>query len=86
MPVLADREMASPRKRRSGKAHDEADHLEPYLSGLLDQLHQGLGAVSKRSERERKEECDRQHLQNVALSEGAENVFGMISSTNPIAE
>ena len=72
----ADREGHRAERAEGGGLHDDADHAEDRVAGLVDDVAQLGALVAHRHQREAEEDGEQQHLQDVAPGEGADDRVG----------
>ena len=73
---LADREGDRPERADRRRPHHKADDAEEHLRRRPDQIGERLARLSHGAEREPGQHRDEQHLQNIALGEGADEGVG----------
>jgi hypothetical protein len=75
-PVLADGERHGAERPEWCNFHDDGDHAEQRVRSLIDDAEQCLAACSECLQAEGEQDGEKQHLQDLALGEGADHGVG----------
>jgi hypothetical protein len=71
--VLADREGEGPEGADRGGLHDDVHQLEEGLGHHLQEVDHRTGRLADQGQRQAEQDRDQQHLQDLALGEGADH-------------
>ena len=75
-PVFADREGHRAERANRRGFHDDGDDAEEGVAEIVDERAHRTPAVAEHHQREPEQDGDEQHLQDVALGEGADHGVG----------
>ena len=70
---LADREGHGAERADRRRPHDDRDDAEHRMRGVVDEGAHGMAALAEAHQRETEQDREQQHLQDVALGEGADD-------------